>query len=60
MYQLIIQSLYWFAIIVATIEMYVDYKANKFMIDMLLRKYKYRVAIIVAIIIRSMIILYYA
>jgi hypothetical protein len=60
MREIIIQFLYWIAIVIAILEMYVDYKANKFMIDMLLRKYKYRVAIIVAIVLRSMIIMYYA
>ena len=58
MKELIIQLLFWVVIIIAVVEMYVDYKANKFMIDMIVKKYPYRIAGIAVIIIRSLIIMY--
>ena len=57
MKEIIIQFLYWLTILIGIVQMYVDYKANKFMIDMLIKKYKYTAAILFCMIVRELIII---
>ncbi len=58
MREIIIEILYWTAIIIAVFEMYSDYKKNKMLVDLIIKKYPYRTAIILTIILRSIIIMY--